>query len=103
MVTRQIAEDVNQVLANLHTLDVLHRDLEELNAYPDVGFRNIFLRSDPITGQKSICILDFDRAEVTSDKTKLAKESNRVAEMLERSMSHKPAKEYLSKEARKLL
>lgn len=55
MVTRQIAEDVNQVLANLHTLDVLHRDLEELNAYPDVGFRNIFLRSDPITGQKCEC------------------------------------------------
>jgi hypothetical protein len=48
-------------------------------------------------------ILDFDRAEVSHDIGKLAKEANRVEEMLQRAMSGKAPIEYLSKEARKLL
>lgn len=51
---------------------------------------------------KDAIILDFDRAEVTSDTTKLAEEADRMAEMLERCMSGNDPRQYLSKEARKL-
>jgi hypothetical protein len=51
MVTEKLAKDVRLVLASLHACHVLHRDLDELNAYPDIGFRNIFLRRDMSTGE----------------------------------------------------
>jgi hypothetical protein len=55
LVTEELAVDIKQVLARLHALNVLHRDLDELNAYPDIGFRNIFLRTDASTGRQRQC------------------------------------------------
>jgi hypothetical protein len=52
LVKEEIATDIKQALASLHGHHILHGDLEEFNAYPDVGFRNIFLREDTTTGKR---------------------------------------------------
>jgi hypothetical protein len=55
MVTKQLSEDVQQALSELHALNILHGDFDELNAYPDIGFRNIFVYKIARPSEKSQC------------------------------------------------
>ncbi|KAJ7186747.1 hypothetical protein C8R46DRAFT_1057922 [Mycena filopes] len=93
-----------RALAPIHTAHILHRDLEERTAWPDVGFRNIFLQTngDPL-------ILDFDHSQMLrddeKDKTRLAEEEMQMKDLMGKALETRGRERGwgLSREARRLL
>ncbi|KAJ6482131.1 hypothetical protein C8R47DRAFT_1134019 [Mycena vitilis] len=88
-------------LAPLHAAGILHRDLEERTVWPEVGFRNIFLKDgEPV-------ILDFDHSRLMqeNDRHRLAEEEAQMRELMAKAVENKGRDRgwALSKEARRLM
>ncbi|KAM0813314.1 putative Protein kinase domain-containing protein [Seiridium cardinale] len=97
-ITDERALEIKQLFADLHTVKVPHRDHVRHDIWPEVGFRNLFLLTNTVTGEKALVLGDTAR-----DKVLLAEKAKRIADMLEQAMSNKPIVESLPREIKQLL
>ncbi|KAI1843492.1 hypothetical protein JX266_010318 [Neoarthrinium moseri] len=107
LVTEELSQEYKQVLADLHALQILHRDQILYAAWPEIVFNNLFLRPNKITGKKEIMILDLDKSLVLGnsarDKMLLRNEAQEMAEALDTALSKKDMLQSLPKEVKRLL
>lgn len=111
MVNEDLAESVLKVLRELHSIGILHRDHVEHTAWPQVGFRNLFVRRSIENTEKSaqvqVVLLDFGCAVVLGnsarDRASLENEMERMQVLLNRARSKKLVVDHLSREVKKLL
>ncbi|KAH6652552.1 hypothetical protein BKA67DRAFT_691919 [Truncatella angustata] len=106
-VTEELAVDFKKLLADLHSIRILHRDHINHAIWPEVGFNNVFLRKNAADCKKDLIILDFDKAKVLGDGARdralFADELARIDELLEQALSGKALAGSTSKEVQKLL
>ncbi|KAJ7159839.1 hypothetical protein C8R43DRAFT_346705 [Mycena crocata] len=85
----------------IHAANIVHWDLEERTVWPEVGFRNIYIRNgEPV-------ILDFDHSKIIhgEDRKRFEEEETQIKELITKAVESQGRERGwgLSKEARRLL
>lgn len=90
---------VLSAFAQVHGAGVQHRDWQNRDLWPNIGFHNLFVKDGEIV------ILDFDHSRIAVDNTILEDEEEEMRDFLKKALDNKgrDLKSELSKEVLKLL